>query len=118
MPGSQRLGTPEGRYLHDWRDHNLGVAYESVELNPTPDLDLSKVGAWVNYFEGKVSPVHGVVVVLFNGQSSFGEFTVTAPGGNKAGEKDKRDQSRYWVRLNLADLVKSGTKFCPTGAAQ
>ena len=91
---------------------------ESVELNPTPDLDLSKVGAWVNYFEGKVSPVHGVVVVLFNGQSSFGEFTVTAPGGNKAGEKDKRDQSRYWVRLNLADLVKSGTKFCPTGAAQ
>lgn len=106
--------TREGRYLHDWRGRNLGVDYEYVELNPDASVDLSEVGAWVNYYEGKASPVQGVVVVIYEGLSYYGEFTLSSPGGNKGRDNGKRDQSRYWIRLNLAELVKSGNTFCPT----
>ncbi|MCX6896634.1 MAG: hypothetical protein NTZ16_14310 [Verrucomicrobia bacterium] len=105
--------TREGRYLHDWRKRNLGVDYEYVELNPREAVDVAEVGAWVNYYQGSASPIRGVVVVIYEGLSYFGEFTLAAPGGNRSGEKDKREQSRYWMRLNLAELIKSGNKLSP-----
>jgi len=110
--------TREGRYFRDWRDRNLGQDYELVELDPAPDLDLSKIEAWVNYYAGKSSPVRGVVVLFYQGHTYYGEFLLPASGGNKAGDKDKRAQSRHWVRLNLAELVKSGNKLSTAGGAQ
>lgn len=110
--------TREGRFLHDWRDGNLGVDYEFVELNPESALDLSNIGAWVNYYEGNASPVRGVAVVRYEGKSYYGEFTLTCPGGNKANEKINRDQSRYWAKLNLADLVNSTKEVNPMGTHQ
>lgn len=97
--------TREGRYLHDWRNRNLGVDYEYVELDADPALDLTKVGAWVNYYDGKAPTVCGVVIVFYQGHAYHGEFTLSAPGGNKATDKGKRDQSRYWVKLDLLKIV-------------
>jgi len=108
--------TREGRYFRDWRDRNMGTDYEYVELNPTSALDLAQVGCWVNYYEGKTCPVGGVVVVFYEGKSYYSEFTLNAPGGNKAGDKDKRNQSRYWVRIDLGDVVRTGNQFRPAGA--
>jgi hypothetical protein len=67
----------------------------------------------LNYYQGSASPVRGVVVVIYEGLSYFGEFTLTAPGGNRSGEKDKRAQSRYWMRLDVAKLVQFGNKLNP-----
>ena len=94
----------------------MGADYEYVELNPTSALDLTQIDCWVNYYEGKASPVGGVVVVFYEGKSYYGEFSLNAPGGNKAIDKDKRNQSRYWVRINLAEVVKTGNQFRPPGA--
>lgn len=112
-PGAAELSfhntnSPQGRYLHDWRSGNLGLDYEYVLLNPEQNIDLTHVGCWVNYFSGQVAPVRGIVVVHYEGRAYQGEFTLNIAGGNKAGDRNQRQQSRYWVPLDLAAIVRSG----------
>lgn len=100
--------SPQGRYLLDWRSGNLGLDYEYVLLNPDQNVDLSRIGCWVNYYSGKVTPVRGIVVVHYEGRAYQGEFTLNAPGGNQAADRDRRQQSRCWVQLDVAAIVRSG----------
>lgn len=110
--------TREGHYFKDWRTGNMGSDYEYVELNPDPALDLNNLGCWINYYEGRATPVRGVVLVFYEGRSYYGEFILNAPYGNKGTEKGHRDQSRYWVRINPAEIVKAGNQVRPKGAVK
>lgn len=105
--------TREGHYFKDWRNGNMGGDYEYIELTANPSLDLNSLGCWINYYEGRATPVRGVVLVFYEGRSYFGEFNLNAPYGNKGGEKERRDQSRYWVRINPADIIKAGNQVRP-----
>ncbi len=100
--------SPQGRYLHDWRSGNLGLDYEYVLFNADQSVDLSRIGCWINYYAGRVSPVHGIVVVHYEGRAYQGEFTIDAPSGNKAVDISQRSRSRHWVKLDLAAIVRSG----------
>jgi hypothetical protein len=113
FPGAAELSfhstnSPQGRYLQDWRSGNLGLDYEYVLLNPDEAVDLARLGCWVNYYDGRVAPVRGVVVVHYEGRAYHGEFTLTAPSGNKAGDLNNRQKSRCWVQLDLAAIVRAG----------
>ncbi|MEK7780114.1 MAG: hypothetical protein AAB370_01275, partial [Verrucomicrobiota bacterium] len=112
-PGAAELSfhntnSPQGRYLHDWRSGNLGLDYEYVLLNPDQNVDLSRIRCWVNYYSGKVTPVRGIVVVHYEGLTYQGEITLNAPNGNQAADRDRRQQSRCWVQLDVAAIVRSG----------
>ena len=112
-PGAAELSfhntnSPQGRYLLDWRSGNLGLDFEYVLLNPDQNVDLSRIGCWVNYYSGRVTPVRGIVVVHYEGRAYQGEFTLNAPGGNQAADRDRRQQSRCWVQLDVAAIVRSG----------
>ena len=112
-PGAAELSfhntnSPQGRYLHDWRSGNLGLDYEYVLLNSDQNVDLSRIGCWVNYYSGKVAPVRGIVVVHYEGRAYQGEFTLNAPSGNQAADRDRRQQSGCWVQLDVAAIVRSG----------
>lgn len=122
-PGAAELSfhntnSPQGRYLHDWRSGNLGLDYEYVLLNPDQNVDLSRVGCWINYYDGRVAPVRGIVVVHYNGRAYQGEFTVTATAGNKAGDLNRREQSRCWVQIDLTAIIRSGQSFQSAGATR
>lgn len=112
------MSSREGRYYKDWRNGNMGMDYEYIELNPDSTLDLGSLGCWVNYYEGKATPVRGVVLVFYEGRSYYGEFIINAPSGNKGVDKQDRDQSRYWVRINPAEIVKAGNLVRPRSAAR
>jgi hypothetical protein len=122
-PGAAELSfhhtnSPQGRYLHDWRSGNLGLDYEYVLLNPDQDVDLSQTGCWINYYAGNVTPVRGIVVVHYNGRAYQGEFTISAPSGNKAADRGRRQTRRWWVKIDLAAIVRSGQAIQTANASR
>jgi hypothetical protein len=125
-PGAAELSfhntnSPQGRYLQDWRSGNLGLDYEYVLLNPDQIVSLStlpQIECWVNYYSGNVTPVRGIMVVHFDGRAYQGEFTINAPSGNQAGERNARDRSRHWVRIDLAAIVRSGQSVQSASASR
>lgn len=104
----------EGHYFHDYQNANLGVDYEYVELQPP--VDLTQVSAWVNYYAGKTSSVRGLVVVFYEGKSFYGEFQLAASKGNAGGDSASRHKSKYWTRLDLVKLVRTGNQLRPPDA--
>lgn len=122
-PGAAELSfhntnSPQGRYLHDWRSGNLGLDYEYVLMNPDQNVNLSRIGCWVNYYSGKVTPVRGIVVVHYEDRAYQGEFTLNAPNGNKAADHDRRQQSRCWVQIDVAAIVRSGQSLQSASTAR
>lgn len=93
----------EGRYYHDYRNANVGVDYEYVELNRA--VDLSTVSAWINYYKGRTEGVRGLVVVHHNGRTYHGEYLLAASMGNGGQESQSRSGSRYWTRIDLLKIV-------------
>ncbi|MCC6822286.1 MAG: hypothetical protein IT579_16270 [Verrucomicrobia subdivision 3 bacterium] len=113
-----KTNSAQGRYQHDWRSGNLGLDYEYVLLNPDQNVDLSRIGCWVNYYSGKVAPIRGIVVVHYEGRAYQGEFTLNAPNGNQAADHDRRQQGRCWVQIDVAAIVRSGQSFQSTSTAR
>jgi hypothetical protein len=103
--------TKEGRYFHDYRNANIGLDYEYVEL--TPPVDITKISAWVNYFAGKTSPVNGMFILYYEGKSYSGEFELSAPMGNRGWEGSNRGKSKYWTQLDLVKLVTNASEVRP-----
>jgi hypothetical protein len=99
--------TPEGRYFHDYRNANLGVDYEWVELAPSVRLD--QVSVWVNYYAGRVPNVTGKVCVKIGEKTVIRDFVIQAPHGNRGGQGQRRGQSPYWIEVKLLDMLNAAT---------
>lgn len=99
----QKTKTSAGRYFHDYRDSNMGLDFEYVELET--GADLRRVTAWVNYYAGQAGPVAGTVVVHHQGRAYRGDFKLEAAKGNSGAEGDRRAQSSSWARLDLLQIV-------------
>ena len=110
VPGSPELWFgnvqgPSGRYLHDFRDRNVGSDYEWVEL--WTSVDPNQVEAWVNYFKGE-TPVRGTVCVYFQGRTYLSKFAIQATHGNSGQDKLVRSSSSYWTKLDIAKIIEQG----------
>jgi hypothetical protein len=101
----------EGKYYHDYRSANLGMDYEFIELNAP--VELARVSCYVNYYAGHAAAVHGTVVLYYEGQSYYGAFQIAAPKGNAGFESSRRDNSKYWTRVDLQKLVADGNHSEP-----
>lgn len=93
----------EGTYFHDYRDANQGIDYEYVELKNS--VDIRNVEVWANYYAGTSWPVHGRVVVFYQGKTYYGEFSLAAHNGNRCGESDSRSLSPAWTKIDLLKIV-------------
>ena len=100
-----RQVTADGKYFHDYRNANVDLDYEYVEL--APHVDIDQVRAWINFYDGSVrAPAEGLVVVHHNGRTYHGNFTIPARDGNRAKDKAKRQNSLYWIEINLNRLLQ------------
>lgn len=93
----------EGRYFRDYRNRNVDLDYEYVELKQS--VNITELEVWVNYYSGKAPTPEGKVCMHFNGRTFVGGFKLAASRGNHAGDSRHRDTSPYWVRLNVLELV-------------
>jgi len=93
----------EGTYFHDYRSANEGIDYEYVELKAP--IDIKNVSAWANYFAGNAWPIHGKVVVYYEGRTYYGEFSLAAHKGNRAGDSNSRETSLAWTKIDLLKIV-------------
>lgn len=98
--------TREGRYYHDYRNANLGIDYEYVELRP--GVDLRQTSVWVNYYVGRVPNVAGKVCIHHGGKTVVRDFVMKAPHGNRAGHGQRRGESPYWTEVKLTEILGLG----------
>jgi hypothetical protein len=99
-----RLVTPQGRYIHDFRDRNTDRDYEWVEL--WEDVNPSQLEAWINLFEGS-GPVHGTISVLYQGRRYSSPFSIPATRGNRGlyNPITGRTSGPHWQRIDLPQIL-------------
>jgi surface antigen len=98
----QRVRTPEGAHIHDYRSANSGVDFEWVKLNP--GVRFGEIEAWANLFQGR-GPVSGRVAVHYQNRVYTGSFTIPAASGNGGVDAATRQNSPHWTRLNLQQIL-------------
>lgn len=106
-PGSeeiwyQKTHTPDGVLIKDWTQPNSQTDFEWVKLNPGVRLD--QVEAWVNLFKGR-GPISGRVALHFENRTFLGSFTIPATSGNGGIDAASRQNSSYWTRIDLRQLL-------------
>jgi len=82
----QRVRTPQGYYVYDWRQPNSRRDYEWVCLQPPVRLDQTTI--WLNLFKGN-GPISGTVAVHFDNKTYSGGFHIAASRGNGGGERSE-----------------------------
>jgi hypothetical protein len=97
----QQPRSPEGYYYRDHRS-SPGREFEFIEF--TSPVDVTQVEASVNFYRGSApGGPSGEVRVEFDGRIYGGAFHIPASSGNR-GQSDP-SQAKYWVRVNLAQLL-------------
>jgi hypothetical protein len=96
--------TPEGYFVHDYRDHNDQLDYEKVLLD-VPPASLGSLRVAVNFYEGQsAQPVTGKVFVRYKGVTYAGAFGIAARQGNKGEDALNRANSPYWSEIKVDRL--------------
>lgn len=101
--------TSSGRFIHDYRDANVGTDWERVVLNST--AHLGELKAYVNFFGGATAePVEGKVVFHHDGKTVHGTFRLRASAGNAGADLALRDSSPFWTELKLSELLLANSR--------
>lgn len=98
----QKVRTPEGMHVRDWREPNNRTDFEWVKLNP--GARLGEIEAWVNLFKGR-GPISGRVAIHFENRTFTGSFHISATSGNGGIDAANRATSLNWTRLNLQQIL-------------
>ena len=101
----QRVRTPEGEYVFDWRSPNAGMDYEWVRLSPPIRPD--QVSVWINLYEGR-GPVTGAMLIHYNERTYRREFRITANRGNRGFQLPTRAMNPCWTQVDISQVIASG----------
>jgi|GEM_PF-1595942 len=101
----QRVRTPQGYYVYDWRQPNSRRDYEWVCLQPPVRLDQTTI--WLNLFKGH-GPISGTVAVHFDNKTYSGGFHIAASRGNGGAHATVRRFSPSWTHVDLAQVMQHG----------
>ena len=100
--------SPEGVFVHDYRDRNDTSDYEKVILNEPPN-SMESLRVFVNFYEGATtSPVTGKVFVRYQSKTYAGTFSIPAKQGNKGSDISERSRSPYWAEVLTGELQPVG----------
>lgn len=97
--------SPDGYYYKDHRN-SPDREFEFIEFEKT--VDLSKVKAWVNLFEGELlhSPVFEVRLE-FENQIYFTQLSIESKSGNRG--RTGREHHHCWVEIDVPGMMGLGS---------
>lgn len=98
--------SPDGMYHKDFTsapDARNGLEYVDItDEIPLRDLDIK-----INHYSGECSSgVQGVVRAYFNGAAYELPFQMEATRGNQGQDRNRAEQSNYWVVVNPEELFR------------
>lgn len=94
-----------GKYFKDYRNRNDQLDYEFTELKSP--VDLRRVKAFVNLYDGTTTSPTGIVVVHYQGRTYQSTFQLKATSGNRAQDLANRSGSPHWVELDLLKIISA-----------
>lgn len=98
---------PNARHLHDYTSATT-ADYETVLINP--QVPITSIHAWVNFFAGSAPPsgVTGTVMFYYAGKRYLSAFHLVASSGNGGEGIEGRGNSAYWCELHLQEMMQTG----------
>ncbi len=108
----QKQETPEGRHLRDVVTAHSGLGdadwQSSWELVEVRMATLEDATCWLNLYKGGGETIEGIVRLLFDHRVVDVPFSFTGGKGDKAKGRNHRENSPFWISIDVAELWSNG----------